>query len=204
MLECSNDLMKYLTELSFLKKTILCSWFFIGLISTGYLYLFITTPGKQSQIQYWPQKSKIAVSQDKPTLVIFFHPKCVCSKASFDELSLLLKEVHAPLSVKLVFIRYHNKTEDWHKTDLYQRASAVKGSEVLNDMDGLSAKLLGASTSGIAFLINHERKIVFQGGLTPARGNMGRTPASAFIINWVNTKAKTVTPFLSKVFGCEL
>jgi hypothetical protein len=176
--------------------------FFVG---WGWLALarYENTPGRaQAPLQQWPSQSKIARAAGLPMLVIFLHPHCPCSRASVAQLSLIMAHSQNKVRAEVVFIKLPGLTQDWVQTDLFKSAMSIPGVEVMTDEGGREAKMFHAQVSGQVMLYDQLGKLVFNGGITSARGhqgdNEGQDAIISFLTRGIITKAQT--PF----FGCLL
>src|SRR6266853_6433017 len=53
----------------------------------------------------WPKDSQIPVDSNRPTLVMFAHPHCPCTRAALGELDRLLAQVPGRPNVQVVFLK---------------------------------------------------------------------------------------------------
>jgi hypothetical protein len=70
------------------------------------------------------------------------------------------------------------------------------------DEGGAEARRFGAATSGQALLYDAAGRLVFSGGITPARGHSGDSAGRDAIIRWV--ERGTAPQKSAFVFGCSL
>lgn len=150
---------------------------------------------------FWPNESKMTRGP-YPILVVFAHPHCPCSAATIGELERLLPYLKEKVDIRIAFIQPHDRGVDWVKGDLWSRASAIPGVEVIIDRDGKEADLFDARTSGHTYLYDAGGKLVFSGGITPSRGHMGDSLGRKTILSWLETGVYPLEK--TKVFGCSL
>ncbi len=124
----------------------------------------------------WPAASTLAAGADRPTLVMFAHPRCPCTRASLGELRGLLSRFAGRMTTHVVFMRPAGSSASWSHTDTWATASALVGVRVATDIDGREAKLFGAATSGHVVLYDAQGRLLYGGGITPARGHQGSSP----------------------------
>ena len=150
----------------------------------------------------WPTKSKLLRDRDRPTLVMFLHPRCPCSRASVGELERLLANVHGKLDVCVAFVVPPGAADTWEETDLTRRIGSLQGVRHYTDKDGTEAHLFGAETSGQTMLYDSTGKLRFRGGITAGRGHAGDNPGRSALEDLVlrGEANSTGTP----VFGCAL
>jgi len=165
------------------------------------LYAFSTTPGDHTVVQSWILQDKLPLKHQLASLVVLIHPKCSCSTATLKEVERLKIGLKDKLDVKLVFISYGDKSKNWYQGPVWDLAVSMKKNvSIVLDNDGQILKTLGTKTSGTAYLVGPDLKVVFQGGLTPIRGHEGATSGQAFIASWV--KGNTKSSLIQKIFGC--
>lgn len=154
----------------------------------------------------WPDDSRIE-RDIHPTLVMFVHPYCPCSLASIGELERLMPFIHNKVNINIVFISLKNMqsadSSEWKNTQLYKQASKIPGVTIVRDVEEREAKLFGAETSGHTAFFDQKGKLVFNGGITPARGHMGDSLGRTTILGWMenNHLDKRVE---GAIFGCAL
>ena len=162
-----------------------------------------STPGRVGAVsQSWQSASAIQRTNDRPTLVMFAHPHCPCTRASVGELAEIMAHVQGRVSANVLFVRPKGAADDWDETDLRRSAAAIPGVRVSTDVDGLEARRFGAETSGHTLLFDRDGHLVFSGGITQSRGHAGGNAGESAIVSLVNNHR----PARSKtfVFGCSL
>src|SRR4029077_8916448 len=60
-------------------------------------YDYIAAPSSASPAK-WPANSKIPRAAGFPTIVLMAHPRCPCTRATIEELALLMTRVHGQAS----------------------------------------------------------------------------------------------------------
>lgn len=150
----------------------------------------------------WPTESQLSRDGDRPTLLVFVHPRCPCSRATLSELARLLPRIPGRASVKAVVLAPLGETPDWFQTDIWHAARAIPGVEVIADADGAEAQLFRADVSGRTLLYSAAGELLFDGGITQSRGHAGDNPGSEAIAGLLlNGKAGLVH---GRAFGCRL
>jgi len=150
----------------------------------------------------WPESSNVPHNAARPTLVMFVHPHCPCSRASVGELALLMARCHDRLEAHVFFLRPARMPLEWAQTDLWREAARIPGVVVHRDDDGREARCFAASTSGATALYDLSGQLLFHGGITAARGHSGDNAGRAAIQSLVleQSVGRSCTP----VFGCSL
>ena len=73
----------------------------------------------------WPAMSTVAREPGRPTLLVFAHPHCPCTRATVEELDRLLASVDVPPQVHVLFTRPDGTEPTWERTDLWRRAATA-------------------------------------------------------------------------------
>jgi hypothetical protein len=164
---------------------------------------YSTAPGAAGQAPiHWPAETIILPDAHRPTLVLFAHPRCPCTRATLGELDLLMARVQGRLAAQVWFLKPENTAQDWTNTDLWHTAAAIPGVTVHEDRSGREAALFQAATSGQAVLYDSSGRLRFEGGITLARGHSGDNPGRAALAALVT--GKSAHPISTPVFGCSL
>jgi hypothetical protein len=167
------------------------------------LFRYMSQPGGDRRAPAtWPSESQIPRGGVKPTLLMFVHPHCSCSDASLTQLETVLERNPGQFSAVIAFTRPPGATKEWSKTALWRRAIANPSLRVVADHDGVEAVRFGASTSGRTLLYSLDGHLLFDGGVTAARGETGENPGCA-ALNALLAGADPATN-RTPVFGCPL
>jgi hypothetical protein len=167
------------------------------------LLRYKNTPGDPADTRaVWPEGTSLARNAHVPTLVMFAHPKCTCTRASLAELTTLVTEMRGKVDGRVVFMRPSELEPGWERTDTWATASAIPGVAVSVDVDGSEAKRFGARTSGQIVMYAPDGELLYAGGITGSRGhvgdNVGRRRIEAIL------SAAEVDQHSAPVFGCQL
>ena len=149
----------------------------------------------------WPTGAGLDLDPARPTLLLFAHPRCPCTPASLEQLNRLLARGGGGASITVLFYDDPALGPDWSRTDLWDTASAMQGVTVRADPLGATAQLFGARTSGQVCLYAPDGSLLFEGGLTPARGRPGDAPGFSAVHDWL---LHGHGPAHAPVFGCGL
>jgi len=161
------------------------------------------TPGLAARpSSQWPQTSALRRAEDRPTLVLFLHPRCPCSCATLDELAKIVAHCRSRLAVYALFVRPSGMPEGWERAGSWEEAHAIPGVQVLTDPQGVEARRFTAWTSGQAMLYAADGRLLFSGGITASRGHSGDNNGSAAVVQGV--EQGMVTLRRTPVFGCAL
>jgi hypothetical protein len=150
----------------------------------------------------WPASSRVRRSNDMPTILVTLHPRCVCSRATLEELSRLLVRIPIPVSVQILMYEPSPATESWSRSRLALTARAIPGVVVHPDPNGNEAARFGMSVSGHTAVYSANGRLLFTGGITPARGHVGDNTGRAAILSLLANE-KPDAP-RTPVFGCSI
>ncbi len=182
---------------------ILIAW--LAVIGGGeYLLLnYQKTPGRPAEApRAWPSGTSIPRAENQPTLLMFVHPHCPCTRASIGELALLMTHCQDKLEGRAIFLKPEKFSEQWVKSDLWESTSAIPGVKTMMDDDGREAKRFGVTTSGQTLLYALNGRLLFNGGITGSRGhsgdNPGRSAIESLVLKGGSENQQTA------VFGCSL
>ncbi len=184
-------------------------------VATMVLWLAVITGGTLGMIRYaetpgpvgtppgqWPAASSLRPDAQNPTLVMFVHPKCPCSRATMEELARLMARCQGRLTAEVLFLQPAGAPTNWSRTDLWRAAAAIPGVRVLADKAGQEAGCFHAGTSGETALYDRDGKLMFHGGITIGRGHAGDNPGVDDIEEALDHAP--VRPLVTPVYGCEL
>jgi hypothetical protein len=180
-------------------------WLLALMAGIGGLAIYSGVAGMSSPMSVgldWPTKSALVSRNGLPTLVLFLHPKCPCTAATVAELAELMPKLAGKTRVHAVFAVPPGKSLSWARSGLWKSAGEIPGVEPSFDEQGLEAKLFGAKTSGQVLLFDEQGRLVFRGGITPARGHQGDSIGKAAIAAWITGRRALASS--SPVFGCAL
>lgn len=150
----------------------------------------------------YPAASSLPLDPKVPTLMMFLHAQCPCSRASVGELERIVARCSGRFVARVIFVQPEGLPEADMETDLWKSAMSIPGIQVLADGNGGESRRFCAETSGHTVVYAPNGQLLFQGGITHSRGhagdNAGRDAAIAAV--------ETATPDLAKtpVFGCAL
>jgi hypothetical protein len=169
----------------------------------GYLYLmdYSAHPGRQFTPPWTMPVNGFKYRQEHlPTLLVFSHPQCPCTRATIAELARLIAHHQGRANVHVLFFRPLDKPREWAESDLWRQAIKLPVTSV-STVSEFDLQRFGITTSGQTLLYDAAGKLVFSGGITRFRGhegdNLGRTAISEFLQG--NPLPTAQTP----VFGCS-
>lgn len=175
-------------------------------VAIGFVCLFNyqTEVGKSGAIPVtFPEFSQMATRPDQPTLIMFAHPRCPCTRASLGELARVVSRLQDEVRAYVVFYLPETMDPEWAATDLVTTALAIPGVDVLHDKGGLETRRFRVRTSGHVLLYDKLARLSFTGGITSARGHYGDNEGSKELLARATQSHSNIT---SKhvVFGCPI
>lgn len=167
------------------------------------LWRYEATPGPATQAPHeWPTGTTLVPAEHGPTLVMFAHPRCPCTRASLDELHQLVAQCGGTVKPLVVFFAPSAAGADWDRTDLWRNAASIPGARVLEDRDGREAGRFGAETSGHTLLYDSSGHLQFSGGITSSRGHHGDNPGRGMLVALLRGGAPAGCE--TSVYGCPI
>lgn len=182
-------------------KALVMAWVFVVSVGIGWVAHYKGTPSDPGNApETWPEDSVVHRATDRSTLVMLAHPRCPCTRASVGELAELMQRAGDRISAYVLFLHPDGLPENWEKTDAWNSAAAIPGVHVLTDPDGVEARRFGAASSGQTVVYDAKGRLVFHGGITPARGHAGTSVGRDQIASLVLGSEQRQAP----VFGCAM
>ena len=128
-------------------------WLSVVAVGMGSMAVYSTDAGSRGATPSgWPESSALKPHHNLPTLVMIAHPRCVCTRASLQELEIILSRTDGRLRPYILFLYPKGEQKKWFETDLWKMANRLKGATVRLDENGREAAKFGAKTSGHVFL----------------------------------------------------
>src|SRR5688572_21243252 len=180
-------------------------WLGAVLAGVGVLWAYKSTPGQAGAAPpAWPEASSLDRDAARPTLIMLAHPKCPCTRASLDELSVVMSRFHTQVRAYVLFVRPDGVEPGWEETYSLARARDIPGVTVVVDDAGREAARFGASVSGQTVLYDQGGRLLFDGGITGARGHAGANPGRSRVVSLLASRQPGRAAPTSPVFGCRL
>lgn len=186
------------------------------LVSLGVVWLVATVVGMASLWRYaldpgdpgappaeWPASARMQLASDRPTLLLFIHPHCPCSRATVGELASVMAACRDRVDARVLVLKPEGAGPGWEATDLWRSAAAIPGVAVSCDESGAEARRYGAETSGQVLLYDPSGHLLFHGGITGARGHAGDNESRDELVELILAGAPDIgSP--APVYGCPL
>ena len=186
-----------------LKIVAVVLWGAAVMCGLAYAWRYELTPGNgASPRSRWPAGSACTLATDRPTLVMFVHPQCPCSRASLQELALLMTHCRDRIDAQVLFLQDPLKKVDWTRSDLWASAVNIPGVAARIDAGAAEQRCFGAGVSGEVFAYLPSGELLFHGGITAGRGHAGDNAGRAALESFLSggEMAVRATP----VYGCSL
>lgn len=161
----------------------------------------------------WPSKVSIEKQEieriaGRRTLLFFAHPACPCTKASFEVLARVLsRAANTTVHVILYIDEAAGLGREWAAGQARDSIDRIPGARVHFDDQGALAREFGARTSGHALLYDFEGELVFEGGVTAARGSVVDSAGASALLSKIfeSKNMDSLTGRVSSpVFGCPI
>lgn len=151
----------------------------------------------------WPAESALPHAADRPTLLVFVHPHCPCTRRTLTELSRITAAHPDRASVVAVLYSPDGASADWSDTDARARAAGIPGlTAVADDFGDRERQRFGVSTSGQVVLYDAAGRLLFRGGITPAGEHAGPNPGRAVVEAVLRGEPPPAAD--APVFGCGM
>jgi hypothetical protein len=150
----------------------------------------------------WPKGTTLPRAAGRPTLLMFAHPFCPCTRASMAELARLMTKANGALDAHVVFVRPDGASGTWEDTELWDSARAIPGVTAHLDANAQEAERFASLTSGQVLLYSVNGELQFEGGITPARGHEGDNAGVERVLALAGGADAGLTD--TPVFGCPL
>jgi len=175
----------------------------LAVTGLGLVVDFDVTPGNRGEPpQQWPAGTAASPNPDRPTLLMFAHPRCPCTRASLAELGQVLAACPGAVETRVFFRTPAHPTGEWAETPLWNEAAKLPQTTVLCDPDGEAAKRFEVKTSGHVLLYGSDGRLLFSGGITGSRGHEGDNPGRSSLVSLLS--GKSTSSRQNAVFGCSL
>jgi hypothetical protein len=176
-------------------------WGLIVAAGMVWLSVYDSSPGPGANPPTrWPIRAQLA--RGAYTLVMAAHPRCPCTRASLDELALVMAAGGGQLTAHVLFFAPADASSEWWTSDLWAQAQAIPGVTAHVDRGGAQQGLFGALTSGTVVVYDRDGRLRFNGGVTAARGHAGVNDGRLSLIALMETGQEALED--TPVFGCPL
>jgi hypothetical protein len=137
-----------------------------------------------------------------PTLLMFAHPRCPCTRATLSELARVMARTGGRMHASVEFIVPPGEDPQWAQTDLWRSAAAIPETQVRLDTGGTEARRFGSATSGQVLVYDAAGRLCFAGGITAGRGHAGDNSGEDAVVAIANGGTGPLSHM--PVYGCPL
>lgn len=177
-------------------------WSLCAAAGIGFSIQYENTPSPMNDgPREWPAESACGLSTQRPTLLMFVHPQCPCSRASLNELAILMNRCQDRVTTQVLFLHPSPLPTEWSMA-LWDRTKEIPSVIQRLDHLGIEHQRFGARTSGEVFLYLPDGQLVFHGGITAGRGHAGDSVGRAALESFLMNQSLPVST--TPVFGCDL
>jgi hypothetical protein len=180
-------------------------WIAAVLLGMGWLVAYSGRAGTPAQApDVW--MPSVDSAQATPVLWLTVHPRCPCSRATLAELARLMAVCDGEVRANVLMVRPAGAEEGWERTDLWSSAAAIPGVRVFTDANAEQSRRFGSATSGQVLLYAADGRLLFAGGITPARGHEGDSAGRRAVVALVRgeVSGSRTDPLIAPVYGCPL
>jgi hypothetical protein len=135
-------------------------------------------------------------------VMLFAHPLCPCTRATLHELNETITRIAPQTRVQVVFVTAGLDPKSMERSALETLARELPNVDVQFDNTGDVARTYGATVSGEVIAFNPAGDLIFQGGITPARGHQGDALGQQQLEQLVMGKSNDFCA--APVYGCRL
>lgn len=179
------------------------TWACAVVVCFGAVERHASTSGVVSPLELaWPLDTVLERASDKPTALIFAHPKCPCTQASIQEFQRIEARHPGAFETVVVFAIPESNDGDWKSSRLIEQARNLRSARIVFDPGGREASRFQAAVSGQILLFAGDGHLLFSGGVTPARGHEGDNAGQEAFEQALAHPESAAVSF--PVFGCGL
>ncbi|MBI4355414.1 MAG: hypothetical protein HY597_03040 [Candidatus Omnitrophica bacterium] len=185
----------------------------VGCFAATYLAMaYDYTPGRVGQrLTLWPTETEssspaaLIHHPDQTTVLAFLHPRCVCTRATVQQLVRTLAAHPGAVAIASVFVPLDVSDQPaWEESDYVKTIrTEVPGARMVFDRGGVQAQRFGAFTSGTILVYDRQGREIFRGGITDRRGGERENPGlQQLALTLTEGRGPQAEP--TPVFGCPI
>jgi len=160
-------------------------------------------PGRSgSGLVHWPVDAPVELDRSRPTLLLFAHPQCPCTRATLGELDRIAARCRGRMRAVVFILSEPELGDPWTHSTLWSQAAGIPGVDVRADLHGAIARRFGVCTSGHVLVYATDGRLLFQGGITDSRGHAGDNPGEDSVVRAILEGATKLVS--TPVYGCSL
>ncbi|WP_145116492.1 hypothetical protein [Botrimarina mediterranea] len=146
----------------------------------------------------------------RPTLYLFMHPRCPCTRATVTQLQRVLassgldrSELPEVSVVATIPVGVAEDDDTWRQSETLRQAADLPNATVHYDEGGVRAQSFGAQASGSVALYAADGRLLFAGGVTVSRGHDGESLGAEQLRKQIQNP-KEGAPVTAPALGCRL
>ncbi len=177
----------------------------VVLLAGGWYILqcYQATPGSRGCVpEQWPAESKLTLDRTQPTVLLFAHRNCPCTRATLQELEYLLPNADGRCRAIVVLLAPGEAMLDRVGGNIEAQARALPRTEVRIDANGIEARRFRVRTSGHVLLYGSDGRLLFSGGITAGRGHAGDSAGRRAVL--ARLSKQEIGRETAPVYGCSL
>ena len=188
-------------------------WFAASIAVWAWTVAYGTTTAQAAQTRFAnpaPIVGDLATAPERPTLYLFMHPRCPCTRATITQLDRVLTasgferaELPAVVVVATIPSDAVENDDAWRKSDTLCMASELPNATVQYDAGGVKARSFGAQASGSVALYTADGRMLFAGGITVSRGHEGDCLGAEQLLQQIENPNQQI-PVTAPTLGCRL
>ncbi len=140
-------------------------------------------------------------AKNLPTVLVFAHPQCPCTRATIHELEQLVAHSQGLVEVRVLFLQPQSEPREWVESSLWQQTSKIPDVNI-STINEKELEQFGEVTSGQTMLYDVAGNLVFSGGITDSRGHEGDNIGRSVIEGYL--RGNEISIRQTPVFGCAL
>jgi hypothetical protein len=178
-------------------------WILALSVAARAIWAYQTTPGASGDPPAtWPEASRLVRVEGRSELVVFVHPRCPCTRATFSELAEILRRFPDSVNAHVVFMRPDGVGRDWTESDTWRTASRMPGVAAVLDDRGAETELFRSATSGDIAFYGPDGRLLYSGGITASRGHEGDNAGRRRVLHLLADGRSDASN--GDVYGCPL
>lgn len=155
-------------------------------------------PGQSaSASDRWPLRSSLPAPTTHARLVAFFHPGCLCSRATVHELADIAQRAGEAVEISAVVVPFGGADQ---VASFEALLGEIPNLSIVLDPHEEVSRQFGVFTSGTVLIYSPDGKLLLDGGITAGRGHEGRNVSSELALEKILLGGERST---RPVFGCH-
>ena len=182
---------------------ILAVWAVLLVLAFRPFVVYTFTPGPAAvPPATWPGESRFHPEPATPTLLVFSHPECPCTRATLAGVEQALARSPRGIRTVVFFVGSPGGPASRVGQGLIRTAQSLPGARLVRDIDGREAGLFHVFTSGQVLYYDAAGMLQFSGGITAARGHQGDNPGLSDLESVMEGRPGGPNCLRAPVYGC--